>query len=133
MREEEYLGRIKKLLSLIMPVGSVQALLGSGPPGPSTSANARAQVHVRRPSLDINYTQLSMLYNRFGAPRSRAVYIRAATLLALQALDMALPVVPALEWSAEIARVLLTEFRAVAGAGHLVGRTERPWRCFRKA
>ena len=154
MREEEYLGRIKKLLSLITPVGSVQALLGSGPLGPSTSANANAQVHVQRSSLDD--TQLSMLYNRFGAlalamrvlpsaenahyrvslarryvdvtratAATRAVCIRAATLLALQALDMALPVAPALEWSAEIARVLLTEFRAVVSAGRLVGRTER--------
>ena len=65
MREEEYLGRIKKLFSLIMPVGSVQALLGSGSPLPSTSANARAQVHVQRSSLDVDDTQLSTFYNRF--------------------------------------------------------------------
>ena len=154
MREEEYLGRIKKLLSLITPVGSVQALLGPGPPGPSTSANASVQVHAQRSSLDD--TQLSMLYNRFGAlalamrvlpsaenahyrvslarryvdvtratAATRAVCIRAATLLALQALDMELPVAPALEWSAEITRVLLIEFRAVAGAGRSVGKTER--------
>ncbi|KAH9166719.1 Mus7/MMS22 family-domain-containing protein [Lactarius sanguifluus] len=120
MREEEYLGRIKKLLSLITPVGSVQA----------------QPVHAPRSTLDD--AQLSMLYNRFGAlalamrvlpsaesaqyrislarryvdvarapAPTRAVCIRAATLLALQALDMALPVAPALEWSAEIARVLL--------------------------
>ncbi|KAH9074937.1 Mus7/MMS22 family-domain-containing protein [Lactarius deliciosus] len=131
MREEEYLGRIKKLLSLITPVGSVQAQ-------PARSA--------------LDDARLSMLYNRFGAlalamrvhpsaenaqyrislarryvdvarapAPTRAVCIRAATLLALQALDMALPVAPALEWSAEIARVLLAEFRAAAG----VGRMER--------
>ncbi|KAH8995082.1 Mus7/MMS22 family-domain-containing protein [Lactarius hatsudake] len=135
MRDEEYLGRIKKLLSLITPVGSVQAQPAHAPP---------------RSALDD--AQLSMLYNRFGAlalamrvlpsaenaryrislarryadvarapAPTRAVCIRAATLLALQALDMALPLAPALEWSAEIARVLLAEFRAVAGAA----RTER--------
>jgi hypothetical protein len=135
MREEEYLGRIKKLLSLITPVGSVQAQLN-----PSTSTSTSAQR---------DDAQLSMLYNRFGAlalamrvlpsaenahyrvslarryvdvarasAATRAVCIRAATLLAMQALDMTLPVAPALEWSAEIARVLLTEFRAVpVGAG----------------
>ncbi|KAI9458396.1 hypothetical protein BJY52DRAFT_1269527 [Lactarius psammicola] len=154
MRKEEYLGRIKKLLSLITPVGSVQAQLRPGPPGTSTSANASAPVHALRSTLDD--AQLSMLYNRFGAlalamrvlpsaenahyrislarryvdvsratAATRAVCIRAATLLTLQALDMALPVAPVLEWSAEIARVLLTEFRAVAGAGRSAGRTER--------
>jgi hypothetical protein len=145
MREEEYLGRIKKLLSLITPVGSVQVQLGPGPPGTSTSAN-----------VPLDDTQLSMLYNRFGAlalamrvlpsvenahyrislarryvdvtratAPTRAVCIRASTLLAIQALDMTLPVAPALEWSAEIARVLLAEFRAVVGAGRSVGKTER--------
>ncbi|KAI9440846.1 Mus7/MMS22 family-domain-containing protein [Lactarius indigo] len=136
MREEEYLGRIKKLLSLITPVGSVQA--------------QPAHAHGLRSTLDD--AQLSMLYNRFGAlalamrvlpsagnaqyrislarryvdvarasAPTRAVCIRAATLLALQALDMTLPVAPALEWSTEIARVLLTEFRTAVG----VGRMER--------
>jgi hypothetical protein len=131
MRDEEYLGRIKKLLSLITPVGSVQ----------TSDDNTTQQ-------------QLSMLYNRFGAlalamrvlpsaenvhyrvslarryvdvgraaAATRAVCIRAATLLALQALDMALPVAPALEWSAEIARVLLAELGAVTGLP--VGRMER--------
>jgi len=145
MREEEYLGRIKKLLSLITPVGSVQTQLGPGLPGTSTAL---------RSTLDD--AQLSMLYNRFGAlalamrvlpsaenaqyrislarryvdvsratAATRAVCIRAATLLTLQALDMALPVAPALEWSVEIARVLLTEFRAAAGAGRSAGKTER--------
>ena len=135
MRDEEYLGRIKKLLSLITPVGSVQAQLGT--------------------SAQRDDTQLSMLYNRFGAlalamrvlpsaenahyrvslarryvdiarasAATRAVCIRAAALLALQALDMALPVAPALEWSAEIARVLLSEFRAVVDAGRLAEKTE---------
>lgn len=158
MREEEYLGRIKKLLSLITPVGSVQAQLGPGPPGTSAganvNANASAPVHALRSRLDD--TQLSMLYNRFGAlalamrvlpsaenahyrislarryvdvaratAATRAVCIRAATLLVLQALDMALPVAPALEWSVDIARVLLSELRAVAGAGLSAGRAER--------
>ena len=155
MREEEYLGRIKKLLSLITPVGSVQTpQLGPGPPGTSTSANV-LHAPPRRSPLDDD-TQLSMLYNRFGAlalamqvlpsaenahyrislarryvdvaratAPTRAVCIRASTLLAIQALELALPVAPALEWSVEIARVLLTEFRAVAGAGWSVGKTER--------
>ena len=122
--DESYIGRIKKLLSLITPVGSVQA----------TTDNS----------------DLSMLYNRFGAlalamrvlpsaenahyrvslarryvdvaratPATRAVCIRAATLLTLQALDLALPVAPALEWSTEIARVLVTELRAGADTGRM--------------
>ena len=123
--KNSYIGRIKKLLSLITPVGSVQAQTTSD-------------------------EDLSMLYNRFGAlalamrvlpsaenahyrvslarryvdigratAATRAVCIRAATLLALQALDMALPVAPALEWSAEIAKVLLTELRAGIPAGRM--------------
>ena len=123
LREDEYLGRTKKLLSLVTPVGSVQHQLSA----------------IRSPFDE----QLSMLYNRFSslalairvlpsaenilyrvslarryvdfttaAAATRSVCIRAANFLALQALDMALPVVPALEWTSEIAQVLIAEFRA---------------------
>jgi hypothetical protein len=123
LREDEYLGQTKKLLSLVTPVGSVQLQLSA----------------LRSPFDE----QLSMLYNRFSslalairvlpsaenilyrvslarryvdfakaAAATRSVCIRAANFLALQALDMALPVGPALEWASEIAQVLITEFRA---------------------
>ena len=39
--------------------------------------------------------------------------ICADNFLALQALDMTLPVGPVLEWTSEIAQVLILEFRAV--------------------
>ncbi|KAF8270661.1 Mus7/MMS22 family-domain-containing protein [Lactarius quietus] len=124
-REEEYLGRIKKLLSLITPVGSVQAQAVS-----STSA----------PRSSLDDIQLSMLYNRFGAlalamrvlPSAENAHYRVslarryvdatrATAATRAAIDIALPIAPALEWSSEIARVLLTEFR---GAGRSVGGME---------
>ena len=123
LREDEYLGRVKKLLSLVTPVGSVQLQLSA----------------LRSPFDE----QLSMLYNRFSslalairilpsaenvlyrvslarryvdfvkaAAATRSVCIRAADYLALQALDMALPISPALEWTSEIARTLIAEFRA---------------------
>lgn len=129
LREDEYLGRTKKLLSLVTPVGSVQ-------------------LSALRSPFD---EQLSMLYNRFSslalairvlpsaenmlyrfslarryvdfaraAAATRSVCIRAATFLGLQALDMALPIGPVLEWTSEIVDVLISEFRAavvpVAGA-----------------
>ena len=124
LREDEYLGRAKKLLSLVTPVGSVQLQLSA----------------LRSPFDE----QLSMLYNRFSslalairilpsaenvlyrvslarryvdfvkaAAATRSVCIRAANFLASQALDMALPISPALEWTSEIAQTLIAEFRAV--------------------
>jgi hypothetical protein len=124
LREDEYLGRTKKLLSLVTPVGSVQL-----------------QLNALRSPFD---TQLSMLYNRFSslalairilpsadnvlhrvslarhyvdfvkaATATRSVCICAANFLALQALDMALPISPALKWASEMAQILIAEFRAV--------------------
>jgi hypothetical protein len=123
LREDEYLGRTKKLLSLVTPVGSVQL-----------------QLNALRSPFD---TQLSMLYNRFSslalairilpsadnvlhrvslarhyvdfvkaATATRSVCICAANFLALQALDMALPISPALKWASEMAQILIAEFRA---------------------
>lgn len=123
LREDEYLGRAKKLLSLVTPVGSVQLQLSA----------------VRSPFDE----QLSMLYNRFSslalairilpsaenvlyrvslarrcvdfvnaAAATRSVCIRAANFLALQALDMALPISPALKWTSEMAQILIAESRA---------------------
>jgi hypothetical protein len=123
LREDEYLGRTKKLLSLVTPVGSVQLQLSA----------------LRSPFDE----QLSMLYNRFSslalairilpsaenvlyrvslarryvdfvkaAAATRSVCIRAANFLALQALDMALPISPALEWASEMAQIMIAEFRA---------------------
>ena len=128
LREDEYLGRTKKLLSLVTPVGSVQL-----------------QLTALRSPFD---EQLSMLYNRFSslalairilpsaenvlyrvslarhyvdfvkaAAATRSVCIRAANFLALQALDMALPISPALKWASEMVQILITEFRAAAVDG----------------
>ncbi|KAF8492966.1 Mus7/MMS22 family-domain-containing protein [Russula emetica] len=122
LRDDEYLGRAKKLLSLVTPVGSVQLQLSA----------------LRSPFDE----QLSMLYNRFSslalairilpsaenvlyrvslarhyvdfvkaAAATRSVCIRAANFLALQALDMTLPISPALKWTSEIAQILIAEFR----------------------
>jgi len=128
LREDEYLGRTKKLLSLVTPVGSVQLQLSA----------------IRSPFDE----QLSMLYNRFSslalairilpsaenvlyrvslarryvdfakaAAATRSVCIRAANFLALQALDIALPVGPPLEWTSEIAQILIAEFQATVVDG----------------
>jgi len=128
LREDEYLGQTKKLLSLVTPVGSVQL-----------------QLNALRSPFD---EQLSMLYNRFSslalairilpsvenvlyrvslarryvdfvkaAAATRSVCIRAANFLALQALDMALPIGPALEWASEMAQILIAEFRAAVVDG----------------
>ncbi|KAH9991108.1 Mus7/MMS22 family-domain-containing protein [Russula vinacea] len=99
LREDEYLGRTKKLLSLVTPVGSVQHQLSA----------------IRSPFDE----QLSMLYNRFSSlalairvlPSAENILYRVS-LARRYALDMALPVVPALEWTSEIAQVLIAEFRA---------------------
>jgi hypothetical protein len=119
---------VKKLLSLVTPVGSVQLQLSA----------------LRSPFDE----QLSMLYNRFSslalairilpsaenvlyrvslarryvdfvkaAAATRSVCIRAANYLALQALDMALTISPALEWTSEIARTLIAEFQAAVVDG----------------
>jgi Mus7/MMS22 family len=133
MREDEYLGRTKKLLSLVTPVGSVQ-------------------LNALRSPFD---EQLSMLYNRFSslalairvlpsvenmlyrvslarryvdfgrsAAPTRSVCIRAASLLVLQALDMTLPIGPALEWTSEIAQILISEFRAAGVTASAPSTTE---------
>jgi hypothetical protein len=132
LREDEYPGRTKKLLSLVTPVGSVQLS------------------EVRSPFEE----QLSMLYNRFSSlalairvlpsadnilyrvslarryvdfakatAATRSVCIRAAKFLALQALDMVLPIGPAIEWTSEMVQILVAEYRAVAA---VEGRVAAP-------
>jgi Mus7/MMS22 family protein len=136
LSDDEYLGRTKKLLSLVTPVGSVQL----------------QQSALRSPFDE----QLSMLYNRFSSlalairilpsaenilyrvslarryidfakavASTRSVCIRAANFLALQALDMTLPVGPALEWTSEIAQTLMAEFRAAVVADGADARGRR--------
>jgi hypothetical protein len=73
-----------------------------------SAENVHYRVSLARRYVDVGH----------AAAATRAVCIRTATPLALRALDMVLLVAPALEWSAEIARVLLAELRAV-------GRMER--------
>ncbi len=51
-------------------------------------------------------------FGRFVAA-TRSVYICATNFLALQALDMTLPVGPVLKWTFEIAQVLILEFCTV--------------------
>ena len=69
------------------------------------------------PSLeDVLYRiSLTQRYIDFGwsVVATRSVCIRAANFLALQALDLALSVGPALEWTPEIVQVLILEFRAM--------------------
>jgi hypothetical protein len=136
LREDEYLGQTKKLLSLVTPVGSVQLQLSA----------------LRSPFDE----QLSMLYNRFSslalairilpsaenvlyrvslarryvdfvkaAAATRSVCIRAANFLALQASDMALPISPALIWTSEMAQILIAEFRAAVVDGAVPAKEAR--------
>ena len=123
LREDEYLGRAKKLLSLVTPVGSVQHQLSaiSSPFDKQLSmlynrfSSLALAIRILPSAENIVYrVSLARRYVDFprAAAATRSVCIRAANFLALQALDMALPVGPALDWTSEIAQVLIAEFRA---------------------
>ncbi|KAH9956970.1 Mus7/MMS22 family-domain-containing protein [Russula dissimulans] len=121
LREDEYLGRTKKLLSLVTPVGSVQLSALRSPFDEQLSMlynryNSLVLAIRILPSVEnvLYRVSLARRYVDFGrsAAATRSVCIRAANYLVLQALDMALPVGPALDWTSEIARVLISEFRA---------------------
>ena len=125
LREDEYLGRTKKLLSLVTPVGSVQHQLSaiSSPFDRQLSmlynrfSSLALAIRVLPSTENILYrVSLARRYVDFprAAAATRSVCIRAANFLALQALDLALPVGPALEWTSEIAQVLIAEFRAAS-------------------
>lgn len=122
LREDEYLGRAKKLLSLVTSVGSVQLSALRSPFDEQLSmlynrfSSLALAIRILPSSENVLYrVSLARRYVDFGrsAAATRSVCIRAANFLALQALDMALPVGPALEWTSEIAQVLVLEFRAV--------------------
>jgi hypothetical protein len=125
LREDEYLGRTKKLLSLVTPVGSVQLSALRSPFDEQLSmlynrfSSLALAIRILPSAENLLYrVSLARRYVDFGrsAAVTRSVCIRAANFLALQALDMALPVGPTLEWASEIARILILEFRAaVAG------------------
>jgi Mus7/MMS22 family len=125
LREDEYLGRTKKLLSLVTPVGSVQLSTLRSPFDGQLSmlynrfSSLALAIRVLPSAENVQYrVSLARRYVDFdrSAAATRSVCIRAANFLALQALDMALPVSPALEWTSEIAQTLITGFRAVAVA-----------------
>jgi Mus7/MMS22 family len=123
MREDEYLGRTKKLLSLVTPVGSVQLAALRSPFDEQLSmlynrfSSLALTIRVHPSAENMHYrASLARRYVDFtkSAAATRSVCIRAANFLALQALDMALPVSPALEWTSEMAQILISEFRAAA-------------------
>jgi hypothetical protein len=122
LREDEYLGRTKKLLSLVTPVGSVQLSALRSPFDGQLSmlynrfSSLALAIRILPSSENVLYRiSLGRRYVDFGrsVAATRSVCIRAANFLALQTLDMALPVGPPLEWTSEIAQVLILEFRAV--------------------
>jgi hypothetical protein len=121
LREDEYLGRTKKLLSLVTPVGSVQLSALRSPFDEQLSMlynrfSSLALAIRILPSPENMLYRLSLAHRYIDFGRSvaatRSVCIRAANFLALQALDMVLPVGPALDWTSEMAQVLIAEFRA---------------------
>jgi Mus7/MMS22 family len=121
LREDEYLGRTKKLLSLVTPVGSVQLSALRSPFDEQLSmlynrfSSLALAIRILPSAENVHYRiSLARRYVDFGrsAAVTRSVCIRAANFLALQALDMALPVGPTLEWTSEIARILILDFRA---------------------
>ncbi|KAI9509129.1 Mus7/MMS22 family-domain-containing protein [Russula earlei] len=123
LSEDEYLSRTKKLLSLVTPVGSVQLGTPRWPYDERLSmlynrfSSLALAIRILPSAENVLYrVSLARRYVDFrgSAAPTRSVCIRAAAHLALQALDMALPVGPALEWTSEIAQILMTEFRAVA-------------------
>jgi Mus7/MMS22 family len=125
MREDEHLGRTKKLLSLVTPVGSVQLTALRSPFDEQLSmlynrfSSLALAIRVHPSVENVHYrVSLARRYVDFSksAAATRSVCIRAANFLALQALDMALPVNPALEWASEMAQILISEFRAAAAA-----------------
>jgi hypothetical protein len=125
MREDEYLGRAKKLLSLVTPVGSVQLSALRSPFDEQLSmlynrfSSLALAIRVFPSAENVHYrVSLARRYVDFdrSAAATRSVCIRAANFLALQALDMALSISPALEWASEIAQTLIAEFRAAAAA-----------------
>lgn len=121
LRDDEYLGRAKKLLSLVTPVGSVQLSALRSPFDEQLSmlynrfSSLALAIRILPSAENVLYRiSLARRYVDFGqsAAVTRSVCIRAANFLALQALDMALPVGPTLEWTSDIARILILEFRA---------------------
>src|SRR5712671_2002552 len=127
LHEDEYLGWTKKLLSLMTPVGSVHLSVLCSPFDEQLSMlyNRFSLLMLAiciLPSTEnvLYHVSLARRYVNFGRSTmvTCSVCICAANYLALQALDMVLPVGPALDWTSEIMQVLISEFRAaVAVAG----------------
>ena len=119
LREDEYLGRTKKLLSLVTPVGSVQQFDKQLSMLYNRFSSISLAIRIL-PSAENNLYRVSLARRYVDFPKAaaatRSVCIRAANFLALQALDLALPVGPALEWTSEIARILIAEFRVAGNA-----------------
>jgi hypothetical protein len=130
LREDEYLGRTKKLLSLVTPVGSVQLSALRSPFDEQLSmlynrfSSLALAIRILPSVENVLYrVSLARRYVDFGRSpaATRSVCIRAANFLALQTLDMALPIGPALEWTSEIARMLILDFRVAVSV--VAGKT----------
>jgi len=122
LREDEYLGRTKKLLSLMTPVGSVQLSALRSPFDKqllmlyNQFSSLALAIRILPAAENVLYhVSLARCYVDFGRSivATRSVCIHADNFLALQALDMTLPVGPVLEWTSEIVQVLILEFRVV--------------------
>jgi len=120
--EDEYLGRTKKLLSLVMPVGTVQLSTLRLPFNKQLSvlynrfSSLALTIRILLSAENVLYrVSLAWRHVDFGrfVAATCSVYICATNFLALQALDMALPVGPVLKWTFEIVQVLILEFCTV--------------------
>jgi len=127
LHEDEYLSQTKKLLLLVTPVGSAHLSVLRLPFDKQLSilynhfSSLVLTIHILPSVENVLYCiSLTWRYVDFGwsAMVTCLVCIRAANYLVLQALDMALPVGPALDWMSEIAQVLISKFHtAVAVVG----------------
>jgi len=128
LHEDEYLSWTKKLLSLMTPVGSIHLSVLCSPFDEQLS-----MLYNRFSSLMLTIC-IPPIRGEHALPASPShaatvnfgrstmvtcsVCIHAANYLALQALDMVLPVGPALDWTSGNGQVLISKFRAaVAVAG----------------
>jgi len=122
LSEDKYLGQTKKLLLLVTPVGTVQLSTLRSPFDEQLlvlynrfsllALTIRIILSAENVLYHISLARHHVDFGRFVAATC-SVYICATNFLALQALDMALPVGPVLKWTFEITQVLILEFRTV--------------------
>jgi len=122
LHKDEYLRRMKKLLSLMMPVGSVQLSTLCLPFDKqllmlyNRFSLLALTIRILPAAENVLYRiSLAQCYVDFGqsVAAMRLVCICANNFLALQVLDITLPVGPVLKWTLEIVQVLILEFHTV--------------------